>query len=146
MTRVTAQKLAIPYIYRLRYLVSILLFTTIAFGSYAQTAKDYYRKAQTKASMQDFRGALRDLDKAIEQEPRYIKAFNYRGYVKDELDDYYGALQDYNIAIALKGDYGDAYANRGKAKRKLEDFKGAINDYTTAIELNPDEKHSYVGV
>ena len=107
----------------MRSFICILIGVVCSLGVSGQDAEEYYRKAQTKAGMDDFRGALHDLNKAIEKSPRYIKAFNYRGYVKDELDDYYGALKDYNIAIALKGDYGDAYANRGKAKRKLQDYK-----------------------
>ena len=119
--------------------VILLLFSNNPFLN-AQTAEDFYRKAETKVTLQDFNGAFEDLNQAINIDPRFIKAFNFRGYVKDELDDYNGALQDYNIAIALKDDYGDAYANRGKAKRKLNDYNGAITDYTTAIALNPSGK------
>ena len=122
-----------------------LSFCLMSLTAFSQSVEEHYKKAERKAAMQDFRGALGELNNAIEKDPRYIKAFNFRGYIKDELDDYYGALQDYNIAISLKADYSDAYANRGRAKRKLNDFSGAINDYTTAIELNPNEKDSYLG-
>jgi tetratricopeptide (TPR) repeat protein len=114
-----------------------LLFSVLVLDATAQTAQELYNRARSKAEMQNFKGALNDVNAAIEKDPKFIQAFNYRGYVKDELNDYQGALADYNLAIALKGDYSEAYANRGKAKQKMRDFKGAVEDYTTAITLNP---------
>lgn len=123
----------------------MIILSTLGQAVLAQTAQEFYNKARNKAEMQNYRGALNDLNEAIKQDPKFIQAFNYRGYVKDELDDYHGALSDYNMAIALKGDYSEAYANRGRAKHKMRDFKGAMEDYTTAITLNPLEKDALIG-
>lgn len=128
-----------------RYPMVALAIVLMTGTAVSQTAQEYYALAQKKAQMQSYRAALKDLDRALELDPKFIQALNYRGYVKDELDDYYGALKDYSLAIALKGDYSDAYANRAKAKRKLRDLKGALDDYSTAITLNPRERETFLG-
>ena len=49
----------------MKSLIPILcLFTLTAF---TQTPEEHYKKAGSKAAMQDFRGALNELDKAIEK-------------------------------------------------------------------------------
>ncbi len=120
--------------------ILVLFFPLIAF---TQSAEDLYASAVRKAEYFNFKGALDDLNEAIALNPRYIKAYTYRGYVKDELDDYKGALADYNTAVSLKGDDYEAYARRGALKKRYRDYDGAIEDLDLAIQYKPDYAKAY---
>lgn len=111
--------------------------------SVAQTAEGLYASAVRKAEYFNFKGALDDLNEAIRLNPKFIKAYTYRGYVKDELDDYKGALGDYNKAVTLKADDYEAYARRGSLKKRYKDYDGAIEDLTLAIQYKPDYAKAY---
>lgn len=121
----------------------VILAICLPFFTLAQSAEELYASAVRKAEYFNFKGALTDLNEAISLNPKYIKAYTYRGYVKDELDDYKGALADYNKAVNLKGDDYEAYARRGALKRRYKDYDGAIEDLNLAIQYKPDYAKAY---
>src|SRR5215472_3899210 len=51
------------------------------------TSEDYYKSAGQKVKNRDFKGALSDLDKALESNPKLVKALINRGILYDELGD-----------------------------------------------------------
>ena len=83
------------------------------------------------------KSTLPKMDEAIEINPKYIAAWNYRGSAKGKLGDHQGAIDDYNKAIEIDPSVAATWNNRGMAKSILGDHQGAIDDYTKAIELNP---------
>lgn len=123
--------------------VFFILILFLPLCAFSQSAEDLYASAVRKAEYFNFKGALNDLNEAIRLNPRYIKAYTYRGYVKDELDDYQGALTDYNKAVDLKGDDYEAYARRGALKKRYKDYDGAIEDLNLAIQYKPDYAKAY---
>jgi hypothetical protein len=52
---------------------------TVGSASPTMTAEEYYKSAWVKISAQDIHGALTDLDRAIEADPRHLKALINRG-------------------------------------------------------------------
>jgi len=54
----------------------------------------YFRKG-------DIDGAIANLDKAIEYNPKFMKAYYFRGQVKKRKGDHYGAKKDSEKAAAL---------------------------------------------
>lgn len=87
--------------------------------------------------------ALNYVNKAIELDPSYAAAYDWRAFLKKELNDYKGALEDHNKAIELVYDYYNYYFFRGETRSKIKDFGGAIKDYSKAIELNPKFAYAY---
>ena len=87
--------------------------------------------------------ALSYANKAIELDPNYASAYDWRAFLKKELNDYQGALEDHNKAIELVYDYYYFYFFRGETRSKIKDFGGAIKDYSKAIELNPKFAYAY---
>ena len=105
---------------------------------------DYYLSGLKKNRSGDYQGAIVDLTKAIEIDPKYAAAYKNRGLAKSNLGNYQEAIADYNKAIEIYNPQDDvAYNNRGYAKRKLGDYQGAIADYTKAIEINPKYVRAY---
>lgn len=103
----------------------------------AQTAEEYLSKGKDKADLGDFKGAIKDYNKAIELNPNYAEAYLSRGLVKSTLVDYTGAIQDFDKAIEINPSDAISYAARGFAKVFSGDSKGGIQDCNKAIEINP---------
>ena len=106
---------------------------------------DYIALAAQKFGKQDYRGALAEYNRAIQLNPNYAIAHNYRGLLKAEkLGDSQGALADYNRAIQLDPNFANPYNNRGLLKvENLGDNQGALADYNRAIQLNPNFAIAY---
>jgi tetratricopeptide (TPR) repeat protein len=83
--------------------------------------------------------------KAIELDPRYIVAYNNRGYANNALGRYEAAIRDYGSAVALDPQNSDFYAGLGYAHYNLGNFTTAIQDYNTALGLKPQNADFYVG-
>jgi tetratricopeptide (TPR) repeat protein/V8-like Glu-specific endopeptidase len=108
-------------------------------------AADYLVSGRDKYNKGDVRGALADYNQVIALDPKFSKAYNNRGILKNEkLNDVPGALSDYNQAIALDPKFSAAYNNRGILKNeKLNDVPGALSDYNQAIALDPKDSFAY---
>ena len=108
-----------------------------------QTAQENYNNGNDKANTQDFAGSIKDYDKAIKLDAKYIDAYYNRATSKTYIKDYKGAIADYDKAIELKPDFLKAFTNRGVAKLKSNDLKGAIQDFDSAIKLDPTNSSAY---
>ena len=105
----------------------------------------------------DYVKALTDINKAIDLNPDYIKAYARRGNIKVQLEDYEEAIKDYHKVKEMNSNYPDidnllssAQANSRQRKRKdyykiLEIEKNATNDQIkkayrkAALKWHPDK-------
>jgi tetratricopeptide (TPR) repeat protein len=108
-------------------------------------ANDYLKSGTQKFYRQDYRGALADFNLAIQTDPNFVEAYNYRGNLKqNRLKDDRGALADFNRAIQLAPNYALLHRNRGVLKfTRLEDFQGSLADLDRAIQLDPNYAEAY---
>ncbi|MCX6770253.1 MAG: tetratricopeptide repeat protein [Candidatus Micrarchaeota archaeon] len=88
-----------------------------------------------KLELGDYKGAIKDCDKAISLDPKHAYAYNNRGAAKYHLGDYKGALEDCDKSISLDSENAYAYLNRADIKLKLGYTGGAITDYAKAARL-----------
>jgi len=116
------------------------MVTTCAFS---QTAKEYTQKGMDCYEKHEYVEALVNLNKAIEMDPTYYKAYFVRANIKDAFDDRHGAMKDYNLALEKNPRFADAFFFRGNVKMKLQDYYGAIDDYTSAININENYIEAY---
>ena len=123
--------------------IVFFLFCISSFCFYAQSAKEYYTSGNLKYKLKDYRGAMVDYDLAIGLNPKYLEAYNERGFSKDQISDFAGAVDDFTKAIGLGGGSAETYYNRGFAKDEMLEYKGAEQDYTKAISLNPKFGKAY---
>ena len=109
-----------------------------------ELARTYiYRGAARYWHKGDFDGAITDYTRAIELDPEYAEAYNYRGFVHLNNGDIDKAIADYTKAIDIDQELTEAYKDRATAYLANSDFGNAITDYTKAIQLDPDDTNIY---
>ena len=89
----------------------------------------------TKKMMGDFRGAISDLDKAVEEYPDQPELRKNRGNLHLLLGLTRKSIDDYTKAIQLNGNYAEAYYNRAIAFFVLYDKISACADLEKSLEL-----------
>jgi len=127
----------------LHCLIVILVFSG-GVTCYAQTnVVSFLNAGESAFTARKYEVALTNVTKAIELNPQYPDAYNYRGMIKWWLQDYSGAIADYDKAITLNPKCGGFYCNRGQAKDSLKMVAEALADYDKAIELDPTNAQAY---
>ncbi len=84
------------------------------------------------AGKQDFQSALAMMNRAIELNPGYARAFNARGYVHLRLTNYPQAMADFTEALRLDPTYANAYHNRSVTRKLVGEVAGAASDARNA--------------
>ena len=102
-----------------------------------QDAKEFARSAAEKFQKRDYAGAIEDLSRAIELDPKEYRIYGLRGAAKLEVGDWDGALLDYNKVIELNPSNALGYSGRASAKHRKNDLAGAIQDYSEALTRAP---------
>ena len=92
-------------------------------SSNQKSAKNYFESGRKKRDSEDFKGAIKDFDKAIQMNKNYDKAYYYRALSKSQAKDYQGAINDYTKAIEFLPNFPDAYYLRGYLYLVLADGK-----------------------
>lgn len=86
--------------------------------------------------------ALRDLDKVIEMDPKFVYAYYNRAFISAKLNNFDMALEDLNQAIQLYPNFAEAYFNRGLIYLRLGKTKAGIADLSKAGELGLGQAYS----
>ena len=124
-------------------LIELVLLLLWRGGESASNALHFFSCGLMKQVTGDLQGSLRDLDRAIDLDPRDAEARNLRGEVKRDLGDYAGAVADCDAALDILPGYTEAYFNRGAAWCALGNLDGATSDLDKAIELDPGFGKAY---
>ncbi|MBQ4493826.1 MAG: hypothetical protein II972_04435, partial [Elusimicrobiaceae bacterium] len=88
---------------------------------------------------EDPRGIIKELSKAIKENPSDDIAYYYRAKAKAELKIYKSAIKDLTKAISINPINDKYYFERAWLKRITKDYKGAKSDLDKAIEINKDK-------
>ena len=123
----------------------LLLIITSVLADNIKNAEGYIKQAETKLGKQDYSGAIKDCNAALELAPKNLDAYCIRGNAEAALKDFGKATKDCNKAIELDPQYARSYRVRGYIKFALKNYKEAVEDYTTAIALDPTNIKGYVG-
>lgn len=70
----------------------------------AERALDFYKSGMAKFAGQDFPGALRDFESALEIDPEYADVLQSVAHVYEKLEDYDAALKYAKKAVACNPD------------------------------------------
>jgi tetratricopeptide (TPR) repeat protein len=103
----------------------------------------YFKRSVVREELSDIKGAVLDLDKAIEINPKPIY-YNNRGIDMAILGDFHIAIQNYNNAISLDSNYKQAFYNRGFAHHYLKEYDQACEDIQKSYELGLNQAEVYL--
>jgi tetratricopeptide (TPR) repeat protein len=117
--------------------------TKIDIGPKPDNAEGFLNRAGARGFNGDMNGAIADLSRAIDLDPKSEPAVYRRGAFKLQKGDYDGAIADLTRAIELSPNTADYYSDRGLAKLRKRDNDGAIVDFTRAIELDAKNAIAY---
>jgi len=143
-----------------RSIITIVLFSIIAFMSYASstrlpvwndsvslfsdiirknplTAIAYGNRANAKIAKGDYVGALQDCDTLIALSPEEPKAYFNRGNAYSEINKKREAISDYTKSISLGFQSPHLFYNRGNQYMLLKKYDSAATDFETVLRLSP---------
>lgn len=102
----------------------------------------YNNRGNIRVEQKDFKGAMEDLNKAIDL--KYEISYVNRGILMIKIGDYKKAIDDFNRAETnVQLDKSRVYYNRGIAKLNLGNFKEAEKDFGSAIQIDPRYSSAY---
>jgi len=86
-------------------------------------------RAQARAERKNYRGAIQDLDQAIEREARRPDAYLFRAEAHRYLGKLELALADVEKVLALQPSHAEALLERGNLRRLSDDDDGARKEH-----------------
>jgi len=122
-----------------------LLFGTVYSQSYFPDKVDkktaaLYTQAISAAESEHFKEGINLLDKAIQQDPKFVDAYLSRAGMYGELKDYKSAIQNYEFALGLdslySSDYKLPYSINLCGNGDFEKALAAVNSFLTNPKLN----------
>lgn len=117
----------------------ILITLAIAFTftvANSQTAEVHLKNGITKHNQQDYKGAIKDYDKAIKEDKTIKVAYFNRGICELALKDFKAAMADFDKTIALDPEYKEAYYSRATIYVSQQKYKEALPDLNKVIALD----------
>src|SRR5258708_25459262 len=102
-----------------------------------QDAAELARNAMEKFLKRDFAGAIEDLNRAVELDPKEWRIYGLRGEARKEAGDLDGAILDFTKVLELNPSHALSYASRASTRNLKKDYAGAIPDYTKALRSAP---------
>jgi tetratricopeptide (TPR) repeat protein len=91
----------------------------------------------------DFGGAVRNLTRALEQDPASSQAYRWRGHSYSKLKEFNRAISDYDNFIRLRPNDYRGYYSRGLNYYFKEDYQNSLKDFNRALEINPDDDWTF---
>jgi len=95
-------------------------------------------RAQARALLNDYRGALEDLDASLKRTPNDVDALVFRATAKRYLKDIPGAAADITTALQINNSHPEALLERGILRRLSNFDKGAREDWLTVLSIAPE--------
>ena len=91
--------------------------------------------------MRQFHLAIRDYDKALRLDPKFVLGYLIRGLALNELDQHMQAVENYDQAINLSPAFTHAFIKRALAHAVLGNDTEAQQDTDRAAELGANREH-----
>jgi tetratricopeptide (TPR) repeat protein len=110
--------------------------------AFGQTSQKYLEDGITKHKRQDFKGAIKDYDKAIKEDKSNKDAYFNRGTCELALNDFKSAMADFDKTIELDPKFVKAYYSRASVFVSQEKYADALPDLDKTVELDPTTQNA----
>ncbi len=98
----------------------------------------YFARGSARMHMKDLKGALADVNEAVDLEPEKTDYLKKRAEIRIKLKDYKGAITDLNKLLSLKEDT-DAITLRALVRFEQKDYQSALADLNKLLSFNPKD-------
>lgn len=105
-----------------------------------------YRQGQAHLGEGRYDEAIASFTRAIELEPRFLRAYSERGYAYGSIGQYDRAIADHTKVLEIDPRYARAYNNRGYAYFQTGQYDRAMADLTMALKLDPRYATAYLNL
>lgn len=105
--------------------------------SYGQTSLEHLQNGIAKHKQQDFKGAIKDYDKAIKEDKTNKDAYFNRGNCELAIKDFKNAMEDFKITIELDPKFVKAFYSRASVFVSQKQYEEALPDLDKTIDLDP---------
>ncbi len=107
-------------------------------------SKKFLTLVLEKIEKGDHKGAIEDLNWALQVDAQDAQAYCCRGIIRYKQGDNLGAISDFNKALQLNDNDVLAYRNRGMIRSQMGDSKGAIADFNAVLKIEPNNTVTYI--
>lgn len=104
----------------------------------------YFLRGIAKYNLDDLLGAEQDFTRAVEVNPVFTTAYQYRAITRSRLGNYDDALKDFREAIGLRPDLPGPYYSRGVTYLLSQQFEKAVEDFTTYLRYENKVADAYI--
>ncbi len=102
---------------------------------FVEPYSEHVNKALEYFNKKDFRSALAEINKFIDNVPNLFTAHQIRAKIYYYLNDYRKCIDEVNYAITLSEGTGEIFNLRGSCYLALKDMDNACKDFAKALEL-----------
>jgi tetratricopeptide (TPR) repeat protein len=107
-------------------------------------AKEWMDKGLAFMNAENYEGALRAFNNAVEIDPTNSWVYINKGWALNTLGDYHGALKEFNRASEIDPQNPWAYVNRGVSYNFLENYQQGLLDAEKAMSLDATISWAYI--
>jgi tetratricopeptide (TPR) repeat protein len=120
--------------------IILVLITVICFSSInAQNAKKFYSSAIKFLESLSYQDAITNFSKAIELDPKHVKAYKGRAFCYEKTGNIIGAIEDYKRAIVFEPKDKELYYNAGRLSYDIGKYDAAYELLHEAV--NKDQQY-----
>ena len=123
--------------------VIVIILSCLVLNSCQKTADEHYNNAMEFVKVKNFTSAITELNKAIEINPNYAKAYLDRGNVYLIIQDYKKAQQDFENAQKIDSTNKQINWLLVSCKLEMKDTVGAKLFVDQIVNKNPADAESY---
>ncbi len=123
------------------HFVSLLLIVGFVFQTPAEILLN---SGYDKYMNDNYKGAIKDYDKAIALDPENEEIYYLRGVAKSNLGEKGSAMNDFNLALKLDPEYAMVYYEKAYIYLQDQNPEKAIEELDKVIQMKPDMAAAYV--
>lgn len=126
-----------------RYRESIEMLNLLL-RTHTKEYEGFFLRGVAKYNLDDLLGAEADFTTALEINPVYTMAFQYRAITRSRLGNYNDAILDYQMAEELRPNISATYFSRGVTYFMSQQFESAVEDFTRFLRSDPNDLQALI--
>jgi tetratricopeptide (TPR) repeat protein len=105
--------------------------------------KALYNRSWAKGNLEDYEGAITDLNTCISLDSVYVAAYYARAYWNEAMEKFDNAIHDYSKTISLNADYNEAYLPLAFVLNKKGEKQKACETLQKAMDKGVHAAHDF---